>query len=134
VQHPPDLAPGGLVGVAQYHAGKRGYPLAVGRMAVGSDRLQSEDAKGKGVLIMHTWKDKLWELGPKNDPPGPMDVSASATDFGQEQSEDSSAPTNAAAPNEGEDADSPAPQAEVAETKLSPEGMSYITYITTVLR
>jgi hypothetical protein len=42
VQHSPDLAPGRLVGVAQYHAGKRGYPLAVGRM-----------------------KDKLWELGRK---------------------------------------------------------------------
>lgn len=45
-------------------------------MAVSSsDLTRSDDVKGKAVLILHTWKDHLWELGAgrKADPPEPRD-------------------------------------------------------------
>ncbi|KAF9449080.1 hypothetical protein P691DRAFT_668180 [Macrolepiota fuliginosa MF-IS2] len=47
-------------------------PLAVGRMAVSSEdlKVKSEaDEKGKAVLVLHTWKDHLWEMGQKGDVP-----------------------------------------------------------------
>ncbi|KXN90431.1 Eukaryotic translation initiation factor 2D [Leucoagaricus sp. SymC.cos] len=46
-------------------------PLAVGRMAVSSSDLKAKsdaDEKGKAVLILHTWKDRLWEMGQKVEP------------------------------------------------------------------
>lgn len=47
-------------------------PLAVGRMAVSSEDLKAKmeaDEKGKAVLVLHTWKDHLWETGQKGDVP-----------------------------------------------------------------
>ena len=51
-------------------------------MAVSSDTLrQSEevDVKGKAVIILHTWKDALWDMGSskKADPPAPRTIQAS---------------------------------------------------------
>ncbi|KAI0946076.1 hypothetical protein AcV7_010146 [Taiwanofungus camphoratus] len=69
VQHSPALAPGEPVAITQYHSGARGYPLAVGRMAVpGATLVQAataaeHDVKGKAVYVLHTWKDALWEMG-----------------------------------------------------------------------
>ncbi|KAI0935165.1 hypothetical protein AcW1_005169 [Taiwanofungus camphoratus] len=69
VQHSPALAPGEPVAITQYHSGARGYPLAVGRMAVpGATLVQAataaeRDVKGKAVYVLHTWKDALWEMG-----------------------------------------------------------------------
>jgi len=51
-------------------------PLAVGRMAVSGNELKMRreaDEKGKAVLVLHTWKDNLWEMGKKGDvPPGTL--------------------------------------------------------------
>ena len=65
--------------MTQYHPGAVGPPLAVGRMAVSSDALRSDedrDVKGKAVYILHTWKDALWEMGPskKAEPPAPRET------------------------------------------------------------
>jgi translation initiation factor 2D len=44
-------------------------PLAVGRMSVSSSNLQGSGKKGKAVLVIHTWKDHLWEMGSKQEVP-----------------------------------------------------------------
>ena len=59
-------------------------------MAVSSDTLrQSEevDVKGKAVIVLHTWKDALWDMGSskKADPPAPRTIQASP-DSGNEGS------------------------------------------------
>ncbi|KZT05270.1 eukaryotic translation initiation factor SUI1 family protein [Laetiporus sulphureus 93-53] len=66
VQYPTSLVPDQLVSITQYHTGKLGFPIAVGRMAVSMETLQrAEDAnvKGKAVYVLHTWRDALWETG-----------------------------------------------------------------------
>lgn len=75
VQHSPSLSVGQLVCVTQYYPHVNGAPqigpaLAVGRMALAGDQIRSV-GKGKAVNIIHTWKDHLWELGGKDDPPPP---------------------------------------------------------------
>lgn len=42
-------------------------------MALTSDQIR-EAGKGKAVNIVHTWKDHLWEMGGKDDPPAPRVV------------------------------------------------------------
>jgi hypothetical protein len=80
VQHSTSLSPGQLVAVTQHYVpvnGKPqvGPPLAVGRMAVSADIFdRAENTKGKAVHIIHTWKDHLWDMGSKSDPPGPRDL------------------------------------------------------------
>ena len=70
VTHPQDLKVDQLVSISQYERGTRlGPPLAVGRMVVDSTALELDGAKGKAVKIIHTFKDKLWEMGDKSDPP-----------------------------------------------------------------
>ncbi|EIN05784.1 hypothetical protein PUNSTDRAFT_91371 [Punctularia strigosozonata HHB-11173 SS5] len=127
VQHSSNLAPNQLVSVTQYHAGKLGYPLGVGRMAVGSDKLQSEDGKGKGVLILHTWKDKLWDLGSKGEPPEPMDITTPVA-TSEQGGQDGSAPT-ANNPNsvDGKAQETETdPKQESTEGPLTPEEVSSI--------
>ncbi|PPQ69576.1 hypothetical protein CVT24_001376 [Panaeolus cyanescens] len=71
---PPSLNEGQLVAIRQYSR-KDGTPmlsapLAVGRMALSSDQIRSGSTeKGKAVLVWHTWKDHLWDMGSKVDPP-----------------------------------------------------------------
>ncbi len=80
---PAELAQDQLVAVHQLSSTKNADgsvsrivtpPLAVGRMAVSSEDLKvksERDEKGKAVLVLHTWKDHLWEMGQKGDvPPG----------------------------------------------------------------
>ncbi|OCB85854.1 hypothetical protein A7U60_g6985 [Sanghuangporus baumii] len=62
---------GQLVSVTQYVPGAVGPPLAVGRMAMPGARVREEDAKGKAVRILHVYKDRLWEMGGKGEPPEP---------------------------------------------------------------
>ncbi|KAL5525212.1 hypothetical protein ACEPAF_9081 [Sanghuangporus sanghuang] len=62
---------GHLVSVTQYIPGAVGPPLAVGRMAMPGARVREEDAKGKAVRILHVYKDRLWEMGGKGEPPEP---------------------------------------------------------------
>ena len=75
VQHSPSLSVGQLVCVTQYYPAVNGTPqigpaLAVGYMALTSDQVRGS-GKGKAVNIVHTWKDHLWEMGGKEDPPAP---------------------------------------------------------------
>lgn len=69
-------------------------PLAVGRILLNSKDIKEED-KGKAVHVLHTWKDTLWQSGPKTDPPsellplrdaleGPATTDTSATDPGSD--------------------------------------------------
>ncbi|KAA1466797.1 hypothetical protein DENSPDRAFT_890609 [Dentipellis sp. KUC8613] len=70
--------PGTLVCVSEYERGFIGPGLAVGHMAVDPTKLLSGQInKGKAVVILHTWKDSLWELGSKIDPPPPEPFGAS---------------------------------------------------------
>lgn len=56
-------------------------PLAVGRMALPSDRLEiGGKEKGKAVHIIHTWKDHLWDMGCKVAVPRPTSISSTTTD------------------------------------------------------
>ncbi|KAK2465518.1 hypothetical protein APHAL10511_002410 [Amanita phalloides] len=75
IHHSPKIPQDQLVSVRQFNPNDDNPvlspPLAVGRMAVPSDQL-SEDAKGKAVLLFHTWKDHLWEMGSKGDIPEPQ--------------------------------------------------------------
>ncbi|KAF5345832.1 hypothetical protein D9757_014888 [Collybiopsis confluens] len=62
----PNLAQSQLVVIQQYeHANPPmlSPPLAVGRMALLTERLK-ESNQGKAVLVIHAWKDHLWEMGP----------------------------------------------------------------------
>ncbi|THH08838.1 hypothetical protein EW145_g2443 [Phellinidium pouzarii] len=74
VEHNSGLAPGQVVAVTCYTQDALGPPLVVGRMAVADSQLVREDgtAKGKAVHILHTIKDKLWEMGGQRDPPEPV--------------------------------------------------------------
>ncbi|KAF9784781.1 hypothetical protein BJ322DRAFT_1109491 [Thelephora terrestris] len=72
-QHSPSLSVGQLVCVTQYHPPANGVPqigpaLAVGRMILAGDQIRRVE-KGKAVNVIHTWKDHLWEMGGKEDPP-----------------------------------------------------------------
>ncbi|KAL1684705.1 hypothetical protein GGG16DRAFT_67781 [Schizophyllum commune] len=76
------LQKGQLVAVRRLIGGaspKVSPPLAVGHMALSSDELK-EDHKGKAVLITHTWKDHLWEMGPKTEPPEDILLTAPTAD------------------------------------------------------
>ena len=42
-------------------------------MALTSDQIRGS-GKGKAVNIVHTWKDHLWDMGGKEDPPTPRAV------------------------------------------------------------
>ncbi|KAL1683185.1 hypothetical protein EV122DRAFT_258652 [Schizophyllum commune] len=78
----PGLQKGQLVAVRRLIGGappKVSPPLAVGHMALSSDELK-EDHKGKAVLITHTWKDHLWEMGPKTEPPEDTPLTAPTAD------------------------------------------------------
>lgn len=116
VQHPPSLSPDQLVSITQYHPGKLGPPLAVGRMALPSDDLK-DGMKGKAVLVLHTWKDCLWELGSGGDVPEAQDISQSER---REDGEDAEQVVEDTAP--GEETEAAPPAAEATSSKLSPQG------------
>ena len=71
-------AEGQLVSITCYAQGAIGPPLAIGRMAVPGERVREKDAKGKAVRVLHVYKDKLWEMGGKSEPPEPVPVSANS--------------------------------------------------------
>ena len=95
IQHSAGLVPDQLVSVTQYHREKLGPPLAVGRMAVSAETLRradKEDIKGKAAIILHTWKDSLWDLGSskKLDVPELRDLSPLPPSEGGEIAEEPS--------------------------------------------
>ncbi|KAI0340373.1 eukaryotic translation initiation factor SUI1 family protein [Trametopsis cervina] len=95
VQHTSDFTQDQLVSIAQYHRGTvLGYPVAVGRAALSSDELKQasdEDAKGKAVYVLHTWKDFMWDMGSSNklDMPEPREI-VHTSEAPQDDSEDGS--------------------------------------------
>ncbi|KAI6004977.1 hypothetical protein EDC04DRAFT_2871789 [Pisolithus marmoratus] len=65
-----------LVAIAQYITDSpttRGPPLVVGRLAVDLDKLKV-GGKGKAVHLLHSWKDYLFAMGSKADPPGIVEI------------------------------------------------------------
>lgn len=88
------MSPQQLVSVVQHTVGStstRRPPLAVGRLAVDLDTLKA-DTKGKGVHVLHTWKDHLFDIGNKGDPPGEIEVKE---DDGKGEDAPKSEPTGA---------------------------------------
>ncbi|KAL4071554.1 hypothetical protein V8B97DRAFT_2042362 [Scleroderma yunnanense] len=66
------LVPTQLVAITQYNnisPTARGPPLAVGRLAADLN-VVGACGKGKAVHVLHTWKDHLFDMGNKGDPPG----------------------------------------------------------------
>lgn len=84
VQHSPSLSVGQLVCVTQYYPAVNGAPqigpaLAVGHMALAGNQVGGS-GKGKAVNIVHTWKDHLWGMGGKEDPPAPRLIELNKVD------------------------------------------------------
>ncbi|RUP46428.1 hypothetical protein BC936DRAFT_146970 [Jimgerdemannia flammicorona] len=68
----PDVKEGELVAITikDYP-----FPMAVGTMAISTSKLTAQsNIKGKAVLIIHVYKDHLWAMGSKADPPDLTDV------------------------------------------------------------
>ncbi|KZP05816.1 hypothetical protein FIBSPDRAFT_963615 [Athelia psychrophila] len=72
---------------------RSGAPLAVGRMALSAEDVrargerENEKGRGKAVLVLHTWKDCLWEMGAGGDVPAPQNV-GEAAESEQQQGEE----------------------------------------------
>jgi len=49
-------------------------------MAVDAGKIDHGVTKGKAVIVLHTWKDHLWAIGSKGEPPAAVSVSVSAPD------------------------------------------------------
>lgn len=132
MQAPADAPSGTLVGIARFVRDARGPPLAVGHMAVDADKIDHGVTKGKAVIVLHTWKDHLWAIGSKGEPPGAVAVSAP----GDEEAGAGDGDHDAGPPDGGEcvDALTGAGQGPVVgdglgsgpeEEKLTPEGNVY---------
>lgn len=131
-----DARTGALIAVAQFAPDARGPPLAVGRMAIDADKIDNGVTKGKAVIVLHTWKDHLWALGSKGEPPDALPVAAivAAGTAGEEKDNGDGADGNGG----GADAPRPGASQEPAENvpavtqdgtaeaedieKLTPEG------------
>jgi len=112
IQHSPSLSVGQLVCVTQYYPPVNGAPqigpaLAVGHMILASEQIRGV-GKGKAVNIVHTWKDHLWEMGGKEDPPVPQVIDlnqGTESEVGDEGSPggdpDTPAETTSEGPGEG---------------------------------
>ncbi|KAG7452039.1 eukaryotic translation initiation factor SUI1 family protein [Guyanagaster necrorhizus] len=97
IYHSSSLAEGQLVAVCQFerrdNVPTMSAPLAIGRMAVSSDQLQEGGKeKGKAALIIHAWKDHLWDMGSKRDLAEPIPIGMSNTDIKEEDNEQSPEP------------------------------------------
>lgn len=79
MQAPTHAPAGTLVGIAQFTRDARGPPLAVGHMAVDVNKINNGVTKGKAVVVLHTWKDNLWALGSKGEPPDALPLADEAT-------------------------------------------------------
>ncbi|KAI7857575.1 hypothetical protein BDC45DRAFT_500145 [Circinella umbellata] len=79
----PDLKVGDLVAITI-----KGYPypLAVGTMTLPTSEIRVRSGmKGKAVHIIHVYRDFLWAMGDKSDPPEIVDISG---DGGEEYTDD----------------------------------------------
>ena len=129
VVHASAAAPSGtLVGVAQFVRDAWGPPLAVGRMAIDADKIDHGVTKGKAVIVLHTWKDHLWAIGSKGEPPEAVVVSAAGgegTDAGDDKGGGGEGNGGAQGDHEPSGDRSEVMDGPVSgtEEKLTPEGM-----------
>ncbi|KAF5359004.1 hypothetical protein D9758_004879 [Tetrapyrgos nigripes] len=93
----PSLKEGQLVAICKYE--RKGEtptlspPLAVGTMAISSDQLHAgQKERGKGVLVLHTWKDHLWEMGSKRDLPEDVPITAGDPESDEEANPETQSP------------------------------------------
>jgi translation initiation factor 2D len=87
VQHASPLHTHQLVSITEYirDSTRIGPPLAVGRMAVDSEVLSEDGAKGKAVFVLHAWKDHLFDMGHKGNPPDPWEMNADHHAVGEDR-------------------------------------------------
>jgi len=53
-------------------------------MAVDTDQITDDNTvKGRAVIVLHTWKDHLWMIGAKGEPPEPVPLSSKPQEEGQ---------------------------------------------------
>jgi len=88
---PPSLRENQLVAIRQYvkidDRPAISPPVAIGRMALPSDQLRSSTkGKGKAVLVVHAWKDFLFDMGSKTELPANTILTSSSA---QEHEDDS---------------------------------------------
>uniref|UniRef100_A0A1A7YIE1 Eukaryotic translation initiation factor 2D n=1 Tax=Iconisemion striatum TaxID=60296 RepID=A0A1A7YIE1_9TELE len=62
-------------------------PVAVGKAAVSRSEMQSSGMKGRGVCVLHTYKDYLWAFGDKSGPPSLADEESEAEEANGEKCE-----------------------------------------------
>uniref|UniRef100_A0A914DS19 SUI1 domain-containing protein n=2 Tax=Acrobeloides nanus TaxID=290746 RepID=A0A914DS19_9BILA len=65
----PSFKKGAAVSIATISNGRICGPLAVGRALLSSDSILASGMKGRGVEILHLFKDQLWESGSQIQPP-----------------------------------------------------------------
>ena len=85
------IVPPQLVAITQHTNASptaRGPPLAVGHLAVDLGVVK-DGGKGKAVHVLHSWKDYLFDLGSKVDPPGIVDAVDDATEGKEDLKPDS---------------------------------------------
>ena len=90
-------------------------------MALPSDEMRRTGKKGKAVLVIHTWKDHLWDMGSKPDIPENT-ILTTPSDKGDDQNAQSSA---LPAGNEQEIAELIIPLAAESEQSEAPKSVTY---------
>ncbi|KAI0311462.1 hypothetical protein OF83DRAFT_1295388 [Amylostereum chailletii] len=140
VQRPTSLQENSLVCVTQYERNARGAPLAVGRLTVDAEKISEGGlTRGKAVTVLHTWKDHLWMMGSKVDPPEPIPLGTGEADMVDDEplGEDK---TSGSSPDASPEVDFGGPKVEggssqrsgslasddAEEEKLTPEDISSI--------
>ncbi|KAF8630727.1 hypothetical protein AX15_002748 [Amanita polypyramis BW_CC] len=105
IHRPPSIGQGQLVSVCWFNRNDEkttlSPPLAVGRMAIPADQM-TEDAKGKAVLVLHTWKDHLWDMGSKIEVPEPTVFGAEEADAEEANKPEAPEITDPPPPTNGE--------------------------------
>ncbi|KAF7980438.1 hypothetical protein HWV62_38282 [Athelia sp. TMB] len=126
----PPLQPHQLVAVAQYHpTPKAGAPLAVGWMAASGEEVRTraeeegEGRKGKAVLVVHAWRDCLWEMGAGGEVPEPRDVGTAEVEVEAGEGENPAIKQDDVAAGDKPDSEEPAVIPEASGSTLSPQGM-----------
>ncbi|KIM41927.1 hypothetical protein M413DRAFT_445131 [Hebeloma cylindrosporum] len=122
---PPSLREHQLVAIRQYVTiGDRpalSPPVVIGRMALPSDQLRSPaKEKGKAVLVVHAWKDFLFDMGSKTDlPPETILTTSSAQEHEDDPVERDEEGETATSPPPSEKPPSPTPEPVEAPTSVS---------------
>ena len=122
---PPSLREHQLVAIRQYvridDRPALSPPVAIGRMALPSDQLRSSAReKGKAVLVVHAWKDFLFDMGSKTDlPADTVLTTSSAQEHEDDSREKEEEGETATPPPPSEKPPSPTPEPAEAPTTVS---------------